>query len=236
MTAIYDDVAVEYYDQTLHPTCFDFGQASSALAADALTRVQPRGSLVETGAGKSYFLRTPDALPDDATLLLTDASEKMLDHSRRIAGPNVTCAIALSDDLPCADASVDFVLSLLADPYNTPSFWAEVARVLKPGARAFYTTPSYVWATSFRSEGEGEVHDSAMFLTTEGKQVYVPSYVIDPEDQATMIARAGLTVEQVTHFTLANRLGSGEQVSRKLSGPLGEDAPVVTGFLVVKPA
>lgn len=235
MTAIYDDVAAEYYDETLHPTCFDFGQASSTLTSQALARVQPRGSLVETGAGRSFFLRIAGAMPEGSDLLITDASDKMLAHSRAIAGPNVTCAVALADDLPCADASVDFVLSLLADPYNTPAYWTEVARVLKPGGAAFYTTPSYVWATSFRAEGAGEVHDSAMFMTVEGKQVYVPSYVVSIEDQSALIARHGLTVEAVTHFTLGDRQNAGGRVSEKLSGPLANDAPIVSGFLVRKP-
>jgi len=147
----YSDVATEYYDTTRHPTCANFREASTAILRKWLTNfLQPENIVVETGAGSSIVSEIIDEFGTQVFLALCDKSPAMLNQSaNRSANIRI---IADVEKLPIRQASADLIVASLGDPYNTPLFWRECRRILRPDGQVFFTTPSFEWAHTFRGE------------------------------------------------------------------------------------
>lgn len=231
----YSVVASEYYDPLLHPTCADLGFSSAHLLSKYICDFSESFRIIELGAGRSSFVGSFKSLNDSASITLNDYSDRMLQHSRSLFGEKVNYLICDATCLPVENDSADLIISLLGDPYNTPSLWREMSRVLVTGGRAFFTTPSWEWAQSFRNSEADEVPDRALFVTSAGKQVYVPSFVLSAEEQEKVILNAGLVIDSVSHFTLSDLKRSDRIPAPKFAKILNGEDPVVTSFLVRKP-
>ena len=82
--AAYDRLADEYYDGDQHPTCRNFRQASEVFLRELDLRAIVRGRVLELGAGDSLVAKLlREELIDPDQLVLTDASARMLSHSRQ---------------------------------------------------------------------------------------------------------------------------------------------------------
>jgi SAM-dependent methyltransferase len=196
--ASYEEVASEYYDERRHPTCRDLRQLSARFLVPLLRAgLPPTGDLVEVGPGLSIL--APEAAAADALsqLILVDSSPSMLSYSKRwiTRGARSVVSPAEATGLPSGSASL--IVSSLGDPYNGPGFWREVARLLTPDGKCLFTTPSFEWSSSFRSEGEREV---AEFLRGDGVRLLMPSHVKSEEEQVRMIESAGLSVQDRASF------------------------------------
>ena len=102
--------------------------------------IQPGMKVLELGCGTGSMWAEPSRwLPDEASLLLTDFSEGMLETARRTvhAQPNISFAQVDIQQIPYADDSFDLVIAN-AMLYHVPDLdkaLGEVARVLKPDGR-----------------------------------------------------------------------------------------------------
>ncbi len=220
----YQDVAAEYYDRTRHPTCAGLRMLSGRYIAARLCRTAsaPR-RIVEMGAGRSIVA---ELLGSGATdqLVLVDNSEGMLRHSAGLVDPACRLvADAAATGLPTG--SVDVLVSSLGDPYNSVRFWREVARLLRPDGICLFTTPSWAWASAFRS---ADHQDSAEFVVGDGEVLSLPSVVLSEEDQRAMWQGAGFHVLEVVGASAADL---GELAPPKLLR-VPDHVPVLTAAML----
>jgi SAM-dependent methyltransferase len=159
--------------------------------------------------------------------MLIDNSPAMLAYSTKWILMGVKSEVADATSIPAPDGSVDILISSLGDPYNTATFWLEVARVLRTGGTALFTTPSPEWANSFRLENE---IDSAEFVRRDGAVLMLPSFVPSEAAQLQMFSHAGLTLRESRSLTAGDM---DTQPAPKLLS-VGSEAPLLRGFTLVR--
>ena len=125
--------------------------------------VRPGMTVLEPGPGMGFFtLVLARLVGDSGRVVAVDVQQKMLDGLRRRAdkaglASRIQPRLAASDTLALADLAnqVDFVLAF-AMVHEMPeghSFFAEVARTMKPGAVLLLSEPSgHVKADAFAAE------------------------------------------------------------------------------------
>jgi len=231
--ASYELVAREYYDTERHPTCANFRDASRILFKRWLSEFNSRSLVCEIGAGKSLIAEILfEANQELSGLVLVDESHSMLAYSERWRRAGVKLELASAMDLACASESFDAVASCLGDPYNTPSFWREVHRILRPGGKCLFTTPSRDWAVAFRDGSNQDSMHSSEFELADRSRVFLPSHIYSEADQIELIQSVGLKVLQVSGVSIQDL--SGNKLSPKLLLSRGQKASVVTGYLALK--
>lgn len=233
MNSNYDPVAGEYYDIERHPTSNDFSMASRLLIHDYIRNFPPKGIVCEVGAGFSENIRELALVPSIDNILVTDISERMLSYSRERFKEIAEFLVCDAKNIPVSDKSIDLLISSLGDPYNTPEFWREADRVLTRNGEIFFTTPSWDWAKTFRSQVEGEKPNKALFINKAEEHIYLDSYILDVTRQTSMIEKFDFRVRRVEYFKLS-QFGENDTISPKLSGYLTPDTPIVTSYCVVR--
>lgn len=223
----YEDLASEYYDGGRHPTSANFRTASRAIL-EAWLPASLEGRTCDVGAGCSLvaelFVERKSPVSD---LVLVDSSPEMLAHSQPWLEQGATGIVADASSIPFPDDAFELLVASLGDPYNTPEFWAEAKRVVRPGGRIIFTTPSYEWASWFRTRQQ-EPPDSAEFLLSDGRKLRVPSYVQSESDQISTITSAGSQTIGIYHVLLAALRAEHVSPKAEVSGT----TPLVTGYLV----
>jgi len=223
----YRQVADEYYDAKLHPTCASLRELSEQYISEHLQAIETRfGAVLEVGAGRSVVAPLLAAAAVDLSCLtLIDSSVEMLSYSSSWADKGAKLIEASADATGLDGSSVSLIFSSLGDPYNTPAFWGEVARILEPNGVCHFTTPAFEWSTRFRAETDSEF---AEFLLSGGSTLLLPSKILSVEDQLQMFAGAGLKVV-ASGFRTALDLSS-------IAAPkllcVGSGVPLVRGFSV----
>lgn len=224
--ACYEDIAAEYYDPRLHPTCRDLRELSDQFFRSHLLAGLPDdGDLVEIGPGSSTLAPVAAAMGALSRVILVDSSRRMLSYSDQWIAAGARSVVASAGATGLRSGSVSLIVSSLGDPYNVPEFWREVARLLKPNGRCLFTTPSFKWSSHFRSGSDQEV---AEFLRSDGARLFMPSYVNDEKQQVLMIEAAGLFVEGWEAF--GTELLSTEPAPKLLCVRTG--TPVVAAYVV----
>jgi SAM-dependent methyltransferase len=223
----YSQLAGEYYDSRLHPTCANFREASEAILKAWFSAFLRAGvSILETGSGASLTSELRDRMNLKATLILSDQSPEMLRQTKwRVGDYRV---ILDAERISVRGGSMDAIVASLGDPYNTGSFWRECARVLRPGGRVFFTTPSSDWAFSFREE-TGAPKTAAAFDLAHGETLLVPSFVLAQPLQRDLIRCAGLEVEETVQVDAS-------AIRHTSPSPKLRSCPLVTGYRVILPA
>jgi SAM-dependent methyltransferase len=224
----YELLAAEYYDAVRHPTCANFREASRQLLTSWFARFpQQEMVLCEVGAGKSLLAEIlAPRLRSMGRVFLVDASPSMLAFSHEWLARGASLVLADAVCMPMRSASIDIFVACLGDPYNTESFWSEVQRLLRPGGLVFFTTPSYEWASGFRTRPGDEIH-LADFELSDGRVVSVPSYILPIDRQLALMKRHGLNIDNVVERRLSDL--SGAIISPKLLH-YGQSLSVVTGY------
>lgn len=224
--ACYEDIAAEYYDHRLHPTCRDLRKLSDRFLRSRLLAGLPvDGDLVEVGPGSSFLAPVAAAMGALSRVILVDSSRRMLSYSDRWIADGARCVVASAEATGLRSGSVSLIVSSLGDPYNLPGFWREVGRLLKPSGRCLFTTPSFKWSSHFRSGSDQGV---AEFVRSDGARLFMPSYVRDDKQQTSMIEAAGLLVEEWEAF--GTELLDAEPAPKLLCVRAG--TPVVSAYVV----
>jgi hypothetical protein len=138
-------------------------------------------------------------------LTLLDKSAGMLAHSQewsKYGLPQPIIADACRSNLP--PGSFGLIVSALGDPYNYPSFWGEVARLLEPGGICLFTTPAAEWSMRFR---EPHARTYAEFVVAGAFTVLVPSNCPPLDQQVRMIVESGLQVVEVLGLSAEDLTG-----------------------------
>ena len=225
--ATYDDIAREYYDPARHPTCASLRQLSSNYLVPRLGLLAgDEGLILEVGVGRSTAAPAWHALGfDPKALLLQDSSPEMLSYSVEWEKAGSRLAVAEADATGLPDSSADVIVASLGDPYNTSSFWREVARVLRPGGVCHFTTPAHEWARRFRSP---EARAVAEFVRADGSVLFMPSPVYTDQEQGELFSAAGLRLVDSGSLTLEDLVSA--PAPKLLCVSNGE--PVVRGYSV----
>jgi SAM-dependent methyltransferase len=195
---------------------------------DVLPRlVAPDSDMADVGCGDSLLM---DVLTASRTayrsVLLVDSSATMLGYSERWRRAGAQLVLADVEHLPVPADSFDLVVSVLGDPYNTPGFWAETSRTLKPGGSILFTTPSYEWSRAFRGGRR-----AAAFDRLDGQDLAVASIVLAPSEQRRLLEGVGLSLVDRMAVPLRRLTGA---ISPKVSVLPSLDSPVVTAYLARK--
>jgi SAM-dependent methyltransferase len=227
--ASYQDVAMEYYDQSRHPTCRDLRELSARfLAPHIRAGLRTNGTLVEVGPGLSILAPEAAAVGALSQVILVDNSPSMLSYSTKWITRGARSLVASADATGLPSGTVSLVVSSLGDPYNVPGFWREVARLLNRGGKCLFTTPSFEWSSSFRPDGGREV---AEFLRADGARLLMPSHVRSEKEQVGMIEAAGLIVQ--------DRAAFGTEILEREPAPkllcVKPSTPVVSAYVVRAP-
>jgi ubiquinone/menaquinone biosynthesis C-methylase UbiE len=230
----YDVLAGEYYDSNAHPTCHNLNRLSRAYLARWIPEHFRCRDILEVGAGNSVVasILHERGLPLTG-LELQDASESMLAHSRRWHTLGASTIISDARSISRTDATVSLLVASLGDPYNVSAYWAEAARVVRPGGRALFTMPSFQWAARFRALQEGDSLQVAKFVLRDGRIVDVPSYIYPLTEQVRMIEAAGFMLVQFD--SLGVDALSGEDYRSPKVDVFGPDvSSLVWGFVAVR--
>lgn len=227
----YECIADEYYDASRHPTCFNFGELSERFIAPLLLRdAHPGGQILDLGAGRSVAAAVLWAAGAPLnSLVILDSSPSMLAHSADWARRGARTVLADARETGLERASFDIIVASLGDPYNQTPFWAEVTRLLRPGGRCLFTTPTSEWSKRFRA---GSNPASAEFLTADGGKVYVPSYTLPAGEQAEMIRDSGLVVSDTRDYFQTDLRSAASAKIKVEDG--GGQVPIVRGYAVLK--
>lgn len=227
----YELVAHEYYDAVKHPTCDNFREASKSILYPWLESEKGKNRICDVGAGRSLvaeFYIDQDRQP--LQLLLLDSSATMLGYSAVLHAVMLHLVLGDATQLPYRDECLDLVVSSLGDPYNVPALWEEIHRVLRPGGKAMFTTPSHAWSSEFRRDTRSHEHD-AEFVIDGGTAICLPSFILPNEQQVRLIETAGLMVVDVVSSSISGLR------SNTISSKLGDapDGLIVTGYRAVRP-
>jgi ubiquinone/menaquinone biosynthesis C-methylase UbiE len=233
---IYDMLAFEYYDPVRHPTCANFRDGSEQLIESWLTRIPVGGSVCEVGCGMSIVagMLWEKNWPLKR-VCLTDSAPSMLEYSDKWASVGAHLLLADATKLPFVDESIEACIASLGDPYNGPTFWTELARVMMPGGYIVFTIPSFEWASQYRHSGEdSSTKSTAEFLLANGEAILAPSFICTPQDQVSMIENTN-SLKVVTIKNIAYSQLRSMRISDKLLVTKELDLPVITGYLIRKP-
>ena len=203
-----------------------FARVSKKFLVPHLRAALPKsGSLVEIGPGTSIL--APEAASANALsrVILIDNSSGMLSYSGRWISCGARSVVAQADATGLPSGTVSLIVSALGDPYNGPEFWSEVARLLNRDGVCLFTTPSFEWSSTFRSDKQNKI---AEFLRADGAQLFMPSYVYSEDEQAKIIENAGLLV--------VDRKGVGTEMLDTKPAPkllcVKASTPVVSAYVV----
>jgi SAM-dependent methyltransferase len=225
--ASYDAVAHEYYDLQAHPTCHAFNRLSRLYLERRFPEPWGGEPIIEIGAGASSAASLLHARGYRLEgLRITDNAAAMLQHSERWRAFGAELTHSNADAISADDGSCALLVAGLGDPYNVPAFWAEAARVLRPGGRALFTTPSHEWSLRYRGDGDARF---AEFLLTDGQRLSLPSIVVSLDAQVRMMQAAGFSVIDFESLG-AEALHPAEPRSPKLDVFGAEPSSLVWGF------
>jgi ubiquinone/menaquinone biosynthesis C-methylase UbiE len=198
--------------------------AGASLLAELIADIDPGEEFwVEADDDQEELLFSDSKMP---SLLITDESGPMLSYSLRWEKLGAELRVCKADQLPCRDGSVRLVVASLGDTYNSANFWAEMNRVLMPGGEVVFTSPSYQWA-----EASPDWQDQkARFITIAEKELWIDSFVLDPDAQIELIEDTGLTITH--HFDLPLQALEGP-ISPRLE-PLRPEDSIVSAYKAAK--
>jgi hypothetical protein len=179
----YDDVASEYYDAELHPTCADFRAASRVFLQTFFSKEKPQGRIADVGCGLSLL----NGFVHE-NLVLVDSSIRML---RRNVGPAEKRLVNV-EEKGFGSSEFDWVFAILADPFNSIPAWKNIREALRERGRGVFIVPSYCWVSKFRSRVPEERPRLARFVRADKSSVFLPSIVYSRAEQSALIESGGM--------------------------------------------
>jgi SAM-dependent methyltransferase len=220
----YDEVASEYYDRSLHPTCADFRAASRIALRRHFGATATQGKVADLGCGLSLV---SEFVSKD--LVLVDGSPGMLAQNLGHAEQRL---VNVEEDC-FAQSEFDWVFAILADPFNSMLAWKNINAALKAGGRCLFVVPSYLWTSKFRNSASDEQPGLAHFVKADNSSVFLPSLVYEEAEQAALVEAAGLQVIDTGHVFVRELAHVN---SPKVSQYLSADDAILDVYVVEKPA
>ena len=140
----------EFYDTYMVPLIFE---AYATDLAERVAGLAPK-AVLETAAGSGVVTRALAArLPSDASYVVTDLNQPMLDHARTKQGPDgrITWRQADALKLPFEEGAFDAVVCQFGAMFfpDKVTGYAEARRVLKPGGRFIFNVWDHIDANDF---------------------------------------------------------------------------------------
>lgn len=197
----YSDIASEYYDRDLHPTCAALRELSSKYIFPRISKkLISENSFLDIGAGRSilgeYFIDTGASLQN---LTILDESQEMLLHSNEFLNIGANSILASASDTGLESRSFDIIVASLGDPFNYLDFWNEISRLISLNGACLFTTPAPEWANAFRPS---KYLHAAEFIRADGTRLFMPSPVLSLHEQSDLFDSAGLQLIDSQSYSL----------------------------------
>lgn len=180
----YESIASEYYELR-HITSRNFDAAASDYFRRADCDIPRAGSVLDLGAGRGTAARYCGV--PTSRIIQVDIALPMLRLEPREGSAARIQADALV--LPFKAQSFCAVTAFLFDPFNYPSLYREVSRVLRLGGRFVGTLPHPVWGFTLRNLRGHGVYRSR-FFNRAGEIVERRSILMTQNDIAELLANA----------------------------------------------
>ncbi|MBL4821249.1 MAG: hypothetical protein JKY98_09730 [Gammaproteobacteria bacterium] len=228
----YGILAAEYYDPILHPTCANFRSLSiKGIESTICCLGQEFQNCLEVGAGKSVMAELRSTgLTSINHLTISDESAEMLAYSHSLSEyyeSKIILDALNSDGHSNGDIkNYDLIVCSLGDPYNTASFWKGMGKLLNNNGIVIFTTPSYEWAESFRTDTQSERTKEADFVDENGELVSVPSYIHRADKQFDIFRNYGFEISIRTD--LYSHCIEKENLSKKLEKAIFKNVSLLT--------
>lgn len=191
----YSQVALEYYDELLHPTCADFRDACRIYLDKFFAVNKPSGRIADIGCGQSLVAE----FQTDG-LCLIDESMEMISQNV----PGIEQRILNIESESFGDNEFDFIFAILGDPYNSKNSWLNITEALKFGGQCIFIVPSFDWAKKFRLGDKNEKPNFARFITSNGEAIFLHSSIVPPDVQRQIIEEVGLSLVAVDHVLVGD--------------------------------
>jgi SAM-dependent methyltransferase len=192
----YDIIADEYYEAR-HITSRNFDDTTREYLAAHPALVPSHGLVLDLGCGRgrlSEYCGIPAA-----RIVQADIAAKMLMLPQREPALGRVLADALT--LPFKEGAFVAVGAFLFDPFNQPSLFEEVARVMARGAIFIGTIPHYDWGLALRS-GQSNSLNEAVFALRTGESVTRVSALSPPEELDSRLTSAGFQIVAIEALSL----------------------------------
>ena len=229
----YDEVAEEYYDDR-HVTSRNFDAATAELFDTLAPAVPDSGYVLELGAGRGRTGEFCGVAP--SRVVQSDVSGRMLRLvDREPSTGRVQCD---ATRLPFASERVAAVTAFLFDPYNDPSLFDEIARVLEPGGVFVGTLPHPEWGHTLRRAVDLP-QDETVFVTESGEEVRLRSKLLSAADLRDQLTATGLQPRILRSQSLprdTDDVSEHVEIPAETLGVTPFDLPLVLGVIAGKPA
>lgn len=233
----YEDISDEYYDPRRHPTCANFRRLSLGFVDRFLSSQSRRFErCLEIGAGRSVLAELRrNGNNRLGFVTISDKSEKMLRHSRDLEAFYDRALLLDVESVPRSTSGFeqsDLVAASLADPYNTSSLWRFLSEAVVAGGTVVFTVPSYEWASTFRRHNQAGQYDVAEFVSRNGTVMYLPSFILTPDEQIALGHRFGFRIDRLEQ-AYCDAIADSE-LSPKLISVRAKRLPAVTGYVFIR--
>jgi len=182
----YDEVSAEFSDAK-RITTSNFHSLSVPFFEAELADIPEGSSCLEIGPGRGWLRQAVTWPRVDYSAL--DLSSSMSADTTTMAGS--------ARAIPWSTEHFDFVIASLADPFLYPTALAEINRVLKPGGRFIFSTPSSEWSDGLRSAANRQKTS----FVVQGNSIQVYSFTFRSDELTLIASVAGFRVVRLDHIT-----------------------------------
>lgn len=210
MVSSYEDLAAEYYERR-HITSRNFDEATLAYLRQTPCNIPSFGYVLDLGSGRGTANRYCGV--STVRVVQLDAAFRMLRLEPR--EPSLARIQADALALPFKSQSFRAVVSFLFDPFNSPTLFREISRVLAPGGRFLGTQPHPTWGLTLRSLRGGPA-DRSRFLNRAGQVVEHRSVLAGETQLADSMTDAGFRAVRIVTLQLQT---ASREISKDIVDP-----------------
>lgn len=234
LKTVWDSLAKEYYSE-VHKTSRNFDTIIRHYLPKIVPKLRLDGLYLDLGGGRG---RLKELYADSSSdVIVGDISLAMMKTKANSSSPMRYIQMD-AFRMPFKANTFDGVFSLLGDSYALREAFEEVLRILKSNGFFLITLPTKLWAENLRPSFGIKINET-VFISKDGKQIKIPSFVYDLKDLEKSLLSVGFKQVKTREWRPLNLISRGEFsrdiliASKNLDIP-PEDIPLITYALAFK--